>query len=237
MFQAVLLLALLSQDDVAARQALEKFRSAYAKPDVSARAAAVTELAGTRHELVLRKLAVLLLTDEKEVRIAAAKGLGGFQEHKKSAAAALAGAIEPNQKAKMPDVQVAILQALAALKEEDSLPSIHKCLRRRETAVAGAAVAAVEAIRCMKLSMEPLIEALKDFEKTVKMAEAGGGGVGGLIAIPGGGDETQHARTLKAQILKTFKTWTGEKWPTAGEWEIWWERQKKKGGCSKGKEK
>jgi len=235
MLQVALFLALLSQDEAAARQALEKFRSAYAKPDVSARAAAVTELAGTRHDLVLRRLAVLLLTDEKDVRIAAAKGLGGFQEQKKNAAAALAAALDPNQKARMPDVQVAILQALGALKEEESLPAIHKCFRRRETPVASAAVAAVEVIHSVKYSVDPLIDVLRDFEKTVKMSEAGGGaGVGGLIALPGaGGDEVTHARTLRTQIIKTFQKWTGEKWPTAGEWEVWWERQKKKGGCGK----
>ncbi len=185
----------------------------------------MTELAGTRHEPVLKKLAVLLLTDEKEVRIAAARGLGGFPEHKKKAAAALCGAIEPNRRLAV--VQAAILQALGTLKEEEALPYVHKCLRRRETAVASAAVAAAEAIHSMKHSMEPLIEALKDFEKTVKIAEKDGGG-GGIIALPGAGEELQHARTLRARILQAFKTWTGEKWPTAGEWETWWDRQKKK---------
>jgi len=239
MFQAALFLALLCQDDGAARQAIEKFRSAYAKPDASARAAAVTELAGTRHDLVLRKLAVLLLTDEKEVRIAAAKGLGGFQEQKKNAAAALTGALDPNHKARMPDVEAAILQALGTLKEEESLPAIHKCFRRRETAVAGAAITAVESINSPKHSVGPLIEALRDFEKTVKMGDSGGGvaGLGGLLALPGGGDETKHARTLRDQIIKTFQKWTGQKWPTAGEWEIWWDRQQKKGGCPKGNRK
>jgi HEAT repeat protein len=224
-----LLLALLSQaDDAAAQQALEQFRSAYARPDASTRGAAVTDLAGTRHDLVLRKLAVLLLTDEKEVRVAAARGLAAFDGHKKRAAAALAGALDPNTK--LPDVLTAILQALGTLKEEAALPSILKFLRRRETAVASEAVAAVEAIHSMKSSMEPLIQALRDFEKTVKMAEKdGAGGAGGLIPTPGGGEELQHARTLRARILKTFQKWTGEKWPTAGEWEIWWDRQKKKG--------
>jgi HEAT repeat protein len=233
-----LVLALLPQaDEAAAQQALEKFRFAYAKPDASVRAAAVAELAATRHDLVLRKLAVLLLTDEKEIRVAAARGLSGFEGHKKRAAAALAGGMDPN--AKQPDVLAAILQALGTLREEESLPSIHKCLRRRETAVALAAVAAVEAIQCPERSVDPMVEALRGYEKTVKMADAdaGGGGAGGLIAIPGGGDEVKHARELRARIIKAFQKWTGERWPTAGEWEGWWERQKKKGalrkkGCS-----
>jgi HEAT repeat protein len=233
-----LVLALLPQaEEAAAQQALEKFRSAYAKPDASVRAAAVAELAATRHDLVLRKLAVLLLTDEKEVRVAAARGLSGFEGHKKRAAAALAGGMDPN--AKQPDVLAAILQALETLREEESLPFVHRFLKRRETAVALAAVAAVEAIQCPALSVDPLIEALRGYEKTVKMADAdaGGGGAGGLIAIPGGGDEVKHARELRARIIKAFQKWTGERWPTAGEWEGWWERQKKRGalrkkGCS-----
>lgn len=229
-----LLFAFLAQaDEAAAQRALEQFRVAYAKPDASARAAAVAELAGTRHDLVLRKLGALLLTDEKEVRVAAARGLSGFEGQKKRAAAALAGAMDPN--AKQPDVLTAILQALGTLKEEESLPFIHRCLKRRETAVASAAVAAVEAIHCPELSVDPLVEALRGYEKTVKMADgdAGGGGAGGLIAIPGGGDEVKHARELRARIIKAFQKWTGERWPTAGEWENWWERQKKKGGLRK----
>lgn len=209
-------------------QALEKFRSAYASPDVSARAAAVAGLAAIRHERVLRRLAVLLLADEKEVRIAAARGLGGFQEHRKAAASALAGALEPNRKARMYEVQVAILQALGELKEETALPAIHRCLRQRETTVATAAVEAAERIHRMELSFDPLIETLKHCEKMSE--ENSGGGGTGLIAIPGGGEETKHAKALKSQILKTLQKWTGEKWPTAGEWGIWWERHQKKAG-------
>ncbi len=119
--------------------------------------------------------------------MAAAKGLGGFEGHKRQAASALVGALEPYHKARMPEVQVAILMALGALKEEESLPSIYRCFRRRGTAVAVAAVEAVEAIRNMVHFVEPLIK------------------------------------------------WTGEKWPGAGEWEIWWERHKRKGGCNRGK--
>ncbi len=224
MIQAFLLLSLFVQDDAPAREAFEKFRSAYAKPDAAARAAAVTELAATRHELVLKKLAALLLVDEKEVRVAAAQGLGGFGEHKKHAAAALTRAIGPN--GRMPEVQAAILEALGTLKHEESLPVVHQCLRKRDPKVSGAAVTAVGEIQS-RHSFEPLIELLKDLEKIIGTGGGGGGaGLGGLLSVPGGGDEAKNAKALRDQVIKVFQQWTGEKWPTAGEWQVWWERHK-----------
>src|SRR5215510_6665198 len=74
------LLALLPQDDAAAKAALEAYKAATTKSkDPKAHTDAIAELAKTPHESVAAKLGSLLTTETSEVRIAAATALSSFK--------------------------------------------------------------------------------------------------------------------------------------------------------------
>ena len=85
----ILALALLAQaapkaDDTAATEALEKFNTDYKAKETTGRVGAVADLAKVQGDKIVVKLAQILASpDEKEVRIAAAKGLGSATENKK----------------------------------------------------------------------------------------------------------------------------------------------------------
>jgi hypothetical protein len=51
---------------------------------------------------------------------------------------------------------------------------------------------------------------------------------GGVRGLPGGGTNPQkdRAKALMPSIIKAMQQITREKWATAKEWEIWWERHK-----------
>src|SRR5262245_14193282 len=155
-----LLFALLLQD---ADAALDAFKADFK----SKRAAAVEELAKVQHPKVTRQLAALLVVDEKEIRIAAAKGLGARsdEKEKKAAALALAEAIKPNEKE--PEVGVAILHALGKLRQDASAAVVNAQFDAEKVEVARAAVEAAGEIRCRD-SIEPLIELAKDLEEALK---------------------------------------------------------------------
>src|SRR5215831_16345593 len=106
----ILMLALAlfaADDDTAATAALDKFKADYKSKEATVRASAVAELARTPHDKVTAKLGQLLMTDEKEVRIAAAKGLGAVAENRRKPVAYLIAAAGPN--AREPLVMAAIL--------------------------------------------------------------------------------------------------------------------------------
>src|SRR5579859_4232028 len=100
---AAIALALLAPDDKEAEDAIVKFKSAARSPEVSVRVAAVRELGQTEHEKVLKVLANILETEDKVVRIAAAKVLGAYQDKKPKAVIVLAASLGSN--AKEPDVE------------------------------------------------------------------------------------------------------------------------------------
>src|SRR5687767_15934520 len=99
----MLLASLFVADEKEASDALERFKTAYQSNSPAGRAAAVSELARTQHEKVMARLIPFLTGDAKEVRIAAAKGLGGFKDWKKQVSPILLSAIGPNDKE--PEVQ------------------------------------------------------------------------------------------------------------------------------------
>src|SRR5436853_5969601 len=127
MWTAVLLISLASpgiQDDKAAEEALEAFKTAVKSPSEADRVTAVNELAKVHHPKTLARLATMLSSDGPTVRIAAAKGVSGFVEHKKQAVAVLAVALGPN--AKDSTVHAALYEALGKLEEPSSLPTLHR---------------------------------------------------------------------------------------------------------------
>src|ERR1043165_1235336 len=102
MLTATLLLALagvpIAQDDKAAEEALDAFKTAFKSTSEADRVAAVNDLAKVHHAKTLSRLSTLLTTDGPSVRLAAAKGIATFAEMKRPAAASLAGAMGANAK-------------------------------------------------------------------------------------------------------------------------------------------
>src|SRR5205085_10275845 len=99
MFTAILLMLLGAagnQEDKAAEEAIDAFKTAIKSSSEADRVAAVNELAKVHHLKTLARLSMMLSTDGPSVRIAAAKGVSGFVELKKQAATALAGSMGPN---------------------------------------------------------------------------------------------------------------------------------------------
>src|SRR5262245_26039957 len=127
MILIAIILALAPQDEAAAKAALETYKTATAKSkDPKVHAEAVAELAKTLHESVAAKLGSLLTTDDKDVRIAAAAGLGTFTkpEVRGSAAKQLTQALTAGANSRLPEVRIAILTALGALQEESSANAV-----------------------------------------------------------------------------------------------------------------
>src|SRR6516162_8152887 len=101
------------QEDKDLDAVLRLFNRGYSSPDPRARATAVLELSKSPHEKTLARLAPLLTGDAREVRIAAARGLGNFQEYKKQTTPALLAALASSPKDL--DLQEAIFGALGTL--------------------------------------------------------------------------------------------------------------------------
>lgn len=219
---ALLLLLAVQASEQDAKGALEKFKSAYGAPDPTSRAAAVSDLGQTPHELVVKKLGAVLTTDLKPVRIAAARTLGGLADKRRLAAGALLNGLPAN--AKEPEVQSAILLALGRLKEEIALPAIHDHFDAKAARVAGAAFQAAVAFGGTR-SYDAIIAAMKPVEKVVREADRAASAGGGLVALPGD-DTVPRARAILAEATKAMQALTGEKWTTAAEWELWWARKK-----------
>ncbi|MBV8879840.1 MAG: HEAT repeat domain-containing protein, partial [Planctomycetaceae bacterium] len=145
------------QDDKAAEEALEAFKTAYKSPSEADRVAAVNELARVHHAKTLSRLSALLSSDGPSVRLAAAKGIAGFTELKKPSVGALTGAMPANQKETT--VHAGLYEALGRLEEPSAVPIVHRGFDEKETVVAKAAVGAAGQIGSVA-SIDPLIELL-----------------------------------------------------------------------------
>jgi HEAT repeat protein len=229
---ALALLAFLFGDKET-EDALKAFSKGYSTADANGRAGAVAELARTQNLVIMAKLGELLTADEPPVRVSAAKGLGEFKEHKPKAAAVLMAALGAD--AKEFDVAAAILTALGTLADESALSVIHQHFSSKEAkdkdhVVPKAAIMAAGLARSRE-SIDPLIEFLKELEKaqgTTGNAKTTKGGGAGVRGIPGGGTNPQkdRAKALIPSIIKAMQQITKEKWSTAKEWELWWDRHK-----------
>jgi hypothetical protein len=224
-------LALSLGDEAEANQALEKFKTDYKDKDAKVRAAAVEELAKTEHDKVAAKLGQILMADVKEVRIAAAKGLGTHVNERKKPAAYLANALAPN--AKEPEVLVAIFMALGTLKEDLAAPEVNKFFDDDVTDVAKSSIQSAGAIR-NATSIDPLIKLLKELEQKSGRAGGapgkGGGGFGGLGKGLGGGgaskEERERARALIPAVRDALKSITKADYDSAEGWSSWWKINK-----------
>jgi HEAT repeat protein len=222
MLLAVLLAA---QDDKAAEEAIARFKATFNKsPTPDGRALAVSELARTPHEKTMKILIPFLTSDFPKVREAAAKGLGDFVDYKKVVTPMMISALSAPANAKELDVRCAILAGLGKLKDPFALDAVHRAFRDEYAKVAKAALAAAGDLR-QKESMDVLLQLLKDTQEWIKKKQSGGyrddkGQLGDEGAYTG------RVTDLQKSIIKTFTAITGEKWVTAQEWEIWWNKRK-----------
>jgi HEAT repeat protein len=227
MLNALVLMTLLVQDDKAVEEALAAFKAAY-KGTAAQRAGAVSDLARTPHEKTLVKIGALLGQEENPVRIAAAKGLSGFTDYKKKATVVLLGALAANEK--NTDVQVAILEAIGALRDEEALPTLHRYFENKDVKVAKAALLAAAEMK-KAATVDVIIDLMKRYEKYAKDdgAKNSGKNTGG-VSLPGGGGNTdprkELAKGVLPTIMKALQVITTEKWASSTEWVLWWEKHK-----------
>ena len=228
---ALLALSFLVRDDVA--EALKKFDTDYKSKDASVRATAVTELAKTAHEKVISKLGKLLVVDAKEVRLAAAAGLGIVRETKeqnKKEIEALARGIAPNFQDR--SILLAIVEALDKFGEGVGVAILHQNFVAPDIPVARAAIEAAGEIR-KKESIPVLILYLKQLEAAVRDANnigpngrtTTGGGlpyVGGNAADP---NAPKRYRELGPVVTRALESITKKTFKTTPEWEAWWKKE------------
>jgi hypothetical protein len=220
------------QDEKAAEDALEAFKTAYKSTSEADRVAAVNELAKVHHAKTLARLSALLSSDGPSVRLAAAKGIAGFTELKKPSASALAGAMGAN--ARETTVHAGLYEALGKLEEPTSVPVLHRGFEEKETVVAKAAVTASGQVGSAS-SIDPLIALLTRQEKIQKAGSGGGvdfttpgtGGTGGQnFTVRGDDSPAKRAQELVPVINKALTDITHESNGTSETWSAWWAKNK-----------
>lgn len=228
---SILMLVLLLQVDPA--EALKKFDAAYKSKDAALRAAAVTELAKTDHEKVIAKLAKLLAVDAKEVRLAAAAGLGivrETQDHNKKEITALTKGIVPNHPER--EVVLAIVASLDKFSDGLGLSILHQHFPSPDIPVAKTAVEAAGELR-RKESIPVLIAFAKWLDAAARDATnvgpggrvVTGGGLPGVGGAAGDPEAPKRARALSPVVTKTLESLTKKSFKTPAEWEAWWKRE------------
>ncbi|HVR83500.1 MAG TPA: hypothetical protein VMU54_04265 [Planctomycetota bacterium] len=227
MSMLLLVAALQAADDAEVTAALEKFKTDFRNKDLSVRVAAVTDLSKTQHEKVLAKLGSLLVVDDKDVRIAAAKGFEEQKENKKKASLALAGALPPNLT--LIPVAVTILEELGLLQEDIIAPEVEKHFVKTEPLdIQKAAVTASGKIRSAS-SIDPLIHLLKELELEAQQSGGRGGGKikglggkGGGAVKSGNAADRDRASELLPAVRGALTSITKTTCQDAKEWEAWW---------------
>jgi len=224
---ALLLLLALQADDSA--KALDKFKTAYKSKEVADRAAAVAELAKTEHEKVLAMLAKLLVVDAKEVRIAAAKGMGDLRQTdlRKKAVTYLSKSIPAN--AAEVEIIVVIVETLELIGPGVGLAVLHQHLVWPTIPVAEGAILAAGKLK-KKESVGPLITLLKVLQLSSSAAQnVGPGGRtvtgGGLPGVSGGAvdpDAPKREKALTPVAQRALEGITKMSFKTWKEWEAWW---------------
>jgi len=230
----IFILALLIGDDKAATEAIEKFKTEYKSKETAAKVKAIEELTPVQHEKVTARLASLFTAEEKDVRIAAAKALGARTDDKeqKKASLALGSVLKSNEK--WPEIQTAILEAIAKLGDEAGLPEAHKLIASDAADIAQAAIATAGSIRS-KTSFDPLIKRLKEVDELLKPRDPSqprgfGGGrlVGGNNSPQNAREMRELARTLQPILKKTLAEMGGIHCEDGKDWELWWKENQAK---------
>lgn len=232
MITAVFVLSLAAawggQDDKAADEALDAFKTAIKSPSEADRVTAVNDLAKVHHAKILKALSSFLVTDGPTVRIASGRGISGFAELKKQASHVLIAAMAAN--AKDATVLAALYECLGKLDEDSSLPTIHRGFEEKEISVAKAAILATGQVANAS-SIEPLIALLAKLEKVSKSS----GSVDYTAPVPGGGSSVtvrsednpaKRAQELIPAVNKALNEITGESNGSSDTWSAWWAKNK-----------
>jgi hypothetical protein len=225
----VLLLALALTDDKEASEALSKFNAAFKSKEVDARVAAVAELAKTPHEKVYTKLGSLLLTDAREIRIAAAKGLGGAEDHKKKVTSYFLNGFLAN--AGDLSVEAAIIESMETLQAGLGRQALESYFKSPDVATAKTAIETAGELR-KKDYIGLLIELDKYLETEAKKYLSAGPKAKGFVGkgLPGDQGTTVDSEAPKRQkalspvIDKVLGALTGQKFSTPQEWDDWWRK-------------
>jgi len=236
MVALLLALSLAAQDDAAATEAVATFDATFSKTKESgARAAAITKLSATHHEKVVGRLAALLTHEEKGLRIDAAQALATFKdapELRKSAAHALASALNSGSNQKEVEVQVALLTAIGRLGDESSGTVLKSHFDDKDEQVAAAAISAAGSLKS-KAMVDPLIEELRDCEKKSKAPDAPTGKPMKSTSKGGGGSgvdpdalKRQRASQLLPAVQGALSTLTGQNLSLSSDWEKWWSKNR-----------
>jgi HEAT repeat protein len=220
----LILVALFVQDDdAAATAALEKFKTDFKSKEATVRASAVAELSHTQHEKVASRLGQLLGLDEKDIRIAAAKGLGGNTVNRRKAVAMLSAGAAGN--ARDPMVMTAILEAIGKLKEPIGAAEVERHFKSKQIPQAKAAIEAAASIGS-RSSVPQLIETLRWLEQGAQEAPALGNNNNNTPGIGGGGtvDEAGRERNtqLRPVVQKALESLTKANRNSVKDWEDWW---------------
>jgi hypothetical protein len=229
MSAAALVLALLLADEKEAAESLSKFNAAFKAKEVDARVAAVEELAKIQHEKVYTKLGSLLLTDVREVRIAAAKGLGGAEEHKKKVTNYFLNGFLAN--AADLTVEAAIIESLEKLQTGLGRAALESYFKAADIATAKVAIETAGELR-KKEYIGSLIELAKWLEQTAKEYLSAGPKAKGFVGkgLPGDQGTTvdseapKRHKALAPVIDKVLSALTGQKLSTPQEWDDWWRK-------------
>jgi hypothetical protein len=224
MLYAALVVALFCQDDQAVKDALERFKQGMKATSAAGQAAAIGELAKTPHEKTFHKIAPFLMEGGKELRIAAAEGLGNFTDYKKLATPALMAALTAGPNQKDWDVQIAIYKGLGKLADPAALDTVHKGFRQEQVKPAKAAIDCAGAMR-QKESMDVLLTLMTDCQKWLKNKQNGG-----YKDEKGQNGDDNSIKTrveeIQKEVIKAIQSITKEKWVTVQEWELWWSKHK-----------
>ena len=215
------------QDEKAADEALKAFAAEF-KGDDAEKIAAVYKLGQTKHPKTAAKLGSLLPSGPTQVRIAAAKALGEYADHKKPAAAVLIAAIAPNVK-EVP-VLDPILESLGKLQEPGAVPVLVRYFEDKDVELAKRAVTTTGKVQS-PAAIDPLLAVLSKSEKVVKSNSGGGVGYtdptsGAGVVMDGNTNQRMRAQTLLTAANGALQAITGETHTTADAWSAWWAKNR-----------
>jgi HEAT repeat protein len=221
MLTLLALVALLGPDEKEADDAIQKFKTSFKTSDVNARMQAVAQLGEVHHEKVMKVISPYLSTDEKGVRVVAAKALGKFDIKKSLAVSLLAAALPANT----PEIEVeeAIFAAFKELNDPSALPTAYQYFETKQEKVAEASIRLTGEIKSRN-SIDPLLKLVKKLQNA---GEAVGGGTtgnyGGQV-VPADPELRARAQRLTGTAMKALEAITGEKFGNLHDWDAWWKR-------------
>lgn len=191
---------------------------------------AIQGLGSMQHPKILEELRVWLFNPAPEICAAAGEQISKYSKDPKAADMLLTAA--KNRRDKNPEAQVKCLRYAGDVGYKPVAPVFHTYFKNKSTDVAKEAVDSVAKLGCA-VSVEPLIKLLRELEGSLDNTGLGGAGLpGGNLPganLPGGVDAgrpedelRKRQNELKPAVEKALREITGERWPSAKEWDKWW---------------